>query len=183
MSIELILQTVLPSIVLTLALLIFKNFIGIYLSEKGKNLAQKEDIESITRIIESVKAEHAELSEQIKIYQQLRMASIDTRIKAHQEAFSWWSKITKSDDAEVDNLLEQSAAWWSDNCLYLEYEVRIEFINFLSNKKQFIIARNNGNYDLQTSIFNKLDCLPKSIYKAIQLPEITNFELKKIKES
>jgi len=52
----LILQIVLM-LGLALASILFKSYFPKYLEEKGKNLATKEDVEEITRKVESVKAE------------------------------------------------------------------------------------------------------------------------------
>lgn len=46
--------------------LCMKNLFGPYTQEKAKNLATKEDIEAITKRIESVKLEYSKLAEQIR---------------------------------------------------------------------------------------------------------------------
>jgi hypothetical protein len=38
--------------------LVFKNYLPAYATEKGKNLATKEDIEEITHLVERVRAHH-----------------------------------------------------------------------------------------------------------------------------
>lgn len=64
-----------------------------YFSEKGKNLATKEDIESITEKIESVKANfqtsfvksEAYISRQLKAYDELTEAIVEVRIHCFRE--------------------------------------------------------------------------------------------------
>ncbi len=53
-----------------------KFFLPGYLSQKGKNLATQEDIEKITEKIESVKAGYAEVLEEIKSNNQIKIAAI-----------------------------------------------------------------------------------------------------------
>lgn len=61
---------IIPSILTALVLLVagwwFKNYLPNYFNEKGKLLAQKEDIEEITKKIESVKVEFTRDTEYLK---------------------------------------------------------------------------------------------------------------------
>ena len=68
-------------------------YFGTYLREKGKNLATKEDLAELTRIVEAIKNEHAKELEVVKGRQQLRMAALDKRLQAHQEAFALWRRL------------------------------------------------------------------------------------------
>jgi len=73
-----------------------------YATEKGKNLATKEDIGTITREVEKVRSEYAErfeslaqqnrlLLEHTRQRHELRLAALDRRLAAHQEAYAlWW---------------------------------------------------------------------------------------------
>ena len=56
---------------------LLKSFIPSYLSEKGKNLATKEDITSITDKVESVKTDYAKVIEEIRSNNQLKLAEIE----------------------------------------------------------------------------------------------------------
>ncbi|WP_213765501.1 hypothetical protein [Caballeronia sp. dw_19] len=77
---------------------------GPYFREKGKNRAMTEDIQRLTRAVEDIKAENAReladlahqnslLIEQTKSRQLLRVAAIDRRLQAHQEAFTRWRRM------------------------------------------------------------------------------------------
>ena len=70
-----------------------------YLSEKGKNLATKEDIAEITREVERVKSESRErlegILEHLRYRNQLRLAALDRRLQAHQEAYALLGKLTR----------------------------------------------------------------------------------------
>lgn len=57
--------------------LLFKYFLPGYMSEKGKNIATKEDIEEITDKVESIRATYAELIEETKSENQLKISAIE----------------------------------------------------------------------------------------------------------
>jgi hypothetical protein len=63
----LLLTNIITALLLFLAGLWFKNYLPNYFNEKGKLLAQKEDIEDITEKIESVKKEFAHETELLKV--------------------------------------------------------------------------------------------------------------------
>lgn len=62
-------QSLLTTILIFASFFILKNYLPSYLSEKGKNLAQKEDIEEITDKIEGIKhlyaKEHGEIQQKL----------------------------------------------------------------------------------------------------------------------
>ena len=61
--------------------LLIKTFLPSYLSEKGKNLATKEDIASITDKVESIKTDYAKVIEELRINNQLKLSEIE-RVKS-----------------------------------------------------------------------------------------------------
>lgn len=64
-----------------------KHFLPGYLSQKGKNLATQEDIEAITDKVESVKSGYAEVLEEIKSNNQIKIASIEREKILKKEVF------------------------------------------------------------------------------------------------
>jgi hypothetical protein len=56
--------------------------------------------------------------------QQLRMAALDRRLQAHQEAYHLWQRLywasSSSDDEQIMSVATESEQWWEQNCLYLE---------------------------------------------------------------
>lgn len=72
--------------------LLLKSFLPSYLAQKAQNLATKEDIARITNEIERVKSEYAFLLEELKARHQMRLAAVDRRLQAHQDAYSLWRK-------------------------------------------------------------------------------------------
>ena len=88
-----------------------------YLAHKAKNLATKEDIGVITDKVEQVKLLYAGQLEQVKLRHQLKMAALDKRLQAHQEAFSFWAKMNKTPyGEEFKKLHVECSNWWENNC-------------------------------------------------------------------
>ena len=58
-----------------------------YLSEKAKNLASKEDIESLTDKVESVKSDYAHFLEEIKSNHQLKFAAVEREKNTKKEVY------------------------------------------------------------------------------------------------
>jgi hypothetical protein len=103
-------------------------YFGAYLKEKGKGLATKEDIGHVTDIVEQIRSEHAATLEQLKSHHQLRIAAIDRRLQAHQEAFTLWRGLMAATHQEdVGAVVIECQTWWEHNALYLEPEVREAF--------------------------------------------------------
>lgn len=66
---------------------LLKYFLPGYLSQKGKNLATQEDIEEITVKVESVKSGYAEVLEEIKSNNQIKIAAIEREKNLKKEVF------------------------------------------------------------------------------------------------
>lgn len=67
--------------------LLIKSFLPGYLSQKGKNLATQEDIESITDKVELVKSSYAELLEEVKSNNQMKIAAISREKMIKKEVY------------------------------------------------------------------------------------------------
>lgn len=107
------------------AFLILRFYLPSYLSEKGKNLATKEDIGEITNKVEEVKNQYAMLVEQFKAKNQMRMAALDKRLQVHQDAFVLWRKLVANAHSEmVGPVVMECQTFWEENCLYLEPAAR-----------------------------------------------------------
>ncbi len=167
------------------ALLLFffvKSFIPSYLNQKALNLATKEDIADITQKIESVKSQYAVLLEQVKVRNQLKMAALDKRLQAHQEAFSLWGKMNKTPyGEEFKQLHAECSNWWDNNCLYLDSKVRSEFlnsINALNFHHQLVRSHMDHMWEFADS-----EKLFIAIFEATKLPPLTSSELKIIDQA
>lgn len=67
--------------------LLLKSFLPSYLSEKGKNLATKEDVASITDKVESVKTDYAKVLEELRSNNQLKLAEIERERNIKKEVY------------------------------------------------------------------------------------------------
>ena len=100
-----------------------KSYVFSYLTEKGKNLATKEDIEEITRKVEEVKAE-------LQARHTLRFAALDKRLQAHQDAFKHVVSLAQvffSEKKYISMALDTCITWYSENALFLDPKAKTAF--------------------------------------------------------
>lgn len=84
-----------------------KSYIPAYLSEKGKNLATKEDVGTITEEVEAVKSGYAEILEEVKVSNLLKVSAIEREQNIKKEVYmDAVEAITKSQNmiASFSNL-------------------------------------------------------------------------------
>jgi hypothetical protein len=172
---------------------ILKDYVPSYLGEKGKNLATREDIAKITREVESVKNEYRLLVEELKQRHQLRMAAVDRRLDAHQQAFALWRELvanTYTDD--LDKVVQKCQTWWEQNCLFLEPAPRQAFISAygaaLSHKVLTRAGSGRSPTELQAinDSWERISTAGEIILTAVALPGLTETErdeLQKAKQS
>jgi hypothetical protein len=161
-------------------LLLLKHYLPAYLTEKGKNLATKDDIAGITREVERVRHEYNAILEELKARHQLRTASLDRRLQAHQEAFTQWRALIAG-PSESGEAVIACQAWWEKNCLYLEPNVRQAFVEAYTNahlRAEFVRAHAESKYI--TGAWDKVMAFPNVLFDAIQLPPLTATETKAI---
>jgi hypothetical protein len=104
---------------------------GAYLGTKFSNIATKQDIDEITNKVEAIRSDYAHALEGSKALHQLRLAAIDKRLQAHQEAFTHWVRlIRRLHQKDVIDAEGKCRSWWQENCIYLEPDVRDGFIDF-----------------------------------------------------
>jgi hypothetical protein len=189
---------------IALALLLVVNFVRTffpaYLGRKGQNLADKEDIAAITRQIEGVKneytmlveqfkAERAMLVEQFKAKHQLRVAAVDKRLAAHQQAFTLWRRLLAVLwEGDMATVVTECHKWWNENCLYLEPQARDAFsVAFLlaPSHRQLVegMAFHGTRYsaDIDDRV-NKILAAGTVIVESVQLPGLTEEEARALKK-
>jgi len=99
-----------------------------YLAKKGENWATKQDIERLTRAQEAVKSEFAQILEKQRSESQLRVAVIERRFQAHQDAHTLWLKLVRHVHVgDIGEVVMEAQEWWDKNSLYLDSEVGREF--------------------------------------------------------
>lgn len=115
------------------------SFFGSFLQRKGDNRAMKEDIVELKELEERVHSQHAERLENLahenrKILEntsrehQLRLAALDRRLDAHQQAFALCQRLFSAMHTDkVGGVVIECQRWWDSNCLYLDAESREAF--------------------------------------------------------
>jgi hypothetical protein len=153
--------------------LLVKNFLPGYLSQKGKNLATKEDISEITKEIEEVKSTYSQILETFKAQHQLRLAAVEKRLQAHQEAFCLWRKINGALGTEhLPEIIRECDEWWGNNSLYLEAEPRRAFLEAWVSAKDLKWYQENSEASLVTKCHQQINYAGEAITKAVELPRL-----------
>ena len=130
--------------------LLLNKFLPGYLSEKGKNLATKEDISQITEKIESVKSiysnEDKVLERRRQIYEEIVSAlrifisghgiSTEQKEKFYEAYASAWLWAPDSVLIKLNTFVEQQ----------IKYTEKTEITNQETMKKQYGVTTVNGNY-------------------------------------
>ncbi len=112
----------------SLANWMFKSFFGEYLGGKGKNLATKQDVAEITRRQEEAKLEVDEIRERLRSESQMRVAAVEKRFEAHQQAHTLWFELWRSvHHKNGHDVVMKCQRWWYAHSLYLEPEPRAAF--------------------------------------------------------
>jgi hypothetical protein len=112
-----------------------KPFLSGYSARKGENLATKEDVAGITQLVKEVEHKFDMITERFRETSALRLAAVERRLQAHQEAFSLWRQLLavlhKRDrgDSELAEKVVNCQTWWENNCLYLSPEARLSFVD------------------------------------------------------
>jgi len=168
--------------VAVIAFVVGKHGLGAYLSEKGKNLATREDVEHITRLVESAKAPYTELLEELRARHQLRLAAVDRRLQAHQEAFVLWRDLVRVVHKEgVGKAVVDCELWWERNCLYLEPEVRESFVRAYSaaNIHRSLLGDRSDAEGVQAN-WREVMQFPDVLFRATRLPTLSELERKAV---
>ena len=153
-----------------------------YLSQKGKNLATREDIGAITRAVEEVRHELQAPIETRRIHNELRVASLDRRLKAHQRSFAMWRQLTGAADPDFDKALFACQTWWENNCLYLEPEVQRAFLTaYQSEHTRRAFLRIHAKVEDVLAASEKVHAFPKILFEAVQLPPLSEAQVKALR--
>ena len=165
--------------------LLIRSFLPSYFSEKGKNLATKEDIGEITAAVESVKEDYTKrlkelehqnalVLEQLRMNQQLRLAAVEKRLAAHQEAFTLWRRLIASayDDA-LGSVVLECQDWWNKNCLYLSAEARDAFNrSYMLAQDHRTLAQSNRDLDAVKKYSQIIFAAGEAIVAGVELPSL-----------
>lgn len=158
--------------------LLFKFYLSSYIMQKGKNLATREDISMITEKIEGVRMQYAMLIEELKARQQLRLAAIDRRLEAHQEAFGHWRKLmSAAHTEEIRGVVIECQSWWDQNCIYLEPKVREGFVTaFNAADMHNGLLRSHEEAKVIRENWTHIRNFPNILFEAVKLPGLSELE-------
>ena len=124
----------------------------------------------ITQKVEANKAQIAEIEERNKF----RLAALDKRMQAHQDAYKIVYQMIKVDynSEEFGDLNKKCWKWWDKNCLYLEANARKSF-NAALNAMVIFGENTPASKQARGELFNKaIDDIESGIY----LPPIGDYE-------
>jgi uncharacterized protein (UPF0305 family) len=123
------------------------------------------------------------LIEEYRAKGQLRIAAVDRRLKAHKEAFALWRELLGSISTKtVTNSIMKCQTWWDNNCLYLEPKVRQAFIeSYASANLHAALVKSQSDSKAILEVWHEFSKFPNILFNSIQLPALTEFELKSIK--
>lgn len=158
--------------------LVLKDFLPSYSKKKGENLATKEDIAAITAEVKNVEALFNKELEGTKNYYQMKMAAIETRLAAHQSAFTHWYKIVRSSKEEDKReLCRLAGEWWSENCIYLHPKVKDEFTVFIN-----LVSASSRDVGHPLMDWDRWFVLPNLIFAEVSLPPLSDEQKTIVKE-
>lgn len=162
------------------AWLFLKSYLPSYFAKKAENLATREDIAAITHEIESVKTQYAVLIEENKAKHQLRMAALDRRLQAHQEAFALWRELLGGAHTDtIGKVVLKCQEWWEKNCLYLEPKVRDAFVAaYSAAHSHHAYVKAHADSKIITESWELITEFPNILFEAIQLPPLSETEAK-----
>lgn len=124
---------------------------------------------------------YAEFLERMKLKNQLRLAVLDQRLRAYQEAYALSGRLSRAAHAErpTSDVFEECNAWWNNNCLYLEANAREKFLSAYYAARNHpelkrIAAEHSSpeNMAALTENWKKITDAPKAIAKAVELPSL-----------
>lgn len=163
---------------------LLKSFLPSYVAEKAKNVATREDIAEITDKIEKVKSEYAVILQELKLHQQLRLAALDRRLAAHQEAFVLWRELLRSvHTADIGKAVLKCQDWWEKNCLYLSETVRESFSDaYSAAQSHHAYVQNRTDAQLAQENWARVIKAGNDIVAAVQLPGLTAAERDEIRQ-
>jgi hypothetical protein len=109
---------------------------------------------------------------------QLRLAAIERRLEAHQQAYSLWRKLISSfgDDKELGSVIMECQTWWNNNCLYLEPKSRKAFNRAYSNAHLYPILRGGRDAIAIEKNMERIITAGEIIVQGITLPTIGESE-------
>lgn len=115
--------------------------------------------------------------------QQLRLAALDKRLQAHQEAYTLWRHLLFADKrgAEIHEVVKECQDWWEGNCLYLSSEARQAFLrSYLSAHEHANLLGIHADASLIKKAWSDVERAGEAIVRGVYLPPIGDLESKQL---
>lgn len=150
-------------------------YLASYVREKGKNAATREDVAEITNKIEQIKLQHQLIIEQGNQRHQLKIAALDRRLEAHQQAYSLWREILHKThkEREIGEHILKCQTWWENNCLYLQADAREAFFKaYTAANSHYGFVNDRNNPELVRENWAIITDAGTVIVRGVELPPI-----------
>ncbi|MCJ7583794.1 MAG: hypothetical protein MUO30_03360 [Anaerolineales bacterium] len=111
--------------------------------------------------------------------QQLRLAALDKRLQAAQEAMTLWQRLRVANEKETDELdvLKDCKHWWDTNSLYLTAEARTAFLKAYRATGELLVARaRHADWEEMKALSAVIDRAAPIIAESVYLPPIGELE-------
>ena len=157
-----------------------------YFHEKAKNFAIMQDIGRITEQIENVKQQNILVLEEVRGRHQLRLAALDRRLQAYQEAYTNWVSLMRNlENEEFGRVFKECQEWWGENCIYLSQEPRDAFIRAVNRAHMLKELKKNPskNSALIQENYIIIQAVGEAILRAAELPSLGKEELDFLKNT
>lgn len=156
-----------------------------YAVQRLRNLATKQDIEALTKMVETVKSSYAKELDDYYQRNRLALAALDRRLAAHQEGFAIWhgmmAKAT-SGGKELDAQVELAQEWWKNNSLYLDKDSREKFhVAIFAASIRSGLCDISGNADQRAENWAEINAAGEALVKGAGLPGFASHEKKEHK--
>ena len=108
---------------------------------------------------------------------QLRLAALDRRLQAHQDAYSLWRRILKDlDTAKIGDTVMECQEWWNNNCLYLTPDARQAFVQAYLTASSRSVTMGSRDLKLISLEFEIIKRAGELIAQGVELPIINEGE-------
>lgn len=110
-------------------------------------------------------------SEQLDRY---RLAAIEKRLQAHQEAFALWRRLLAHVhcEDEIGAVVMECQTWWNNNCLYLEEKARTAFWKAYMQALMHKDLVKSGKVELVEKSMSDIRAAGDALADAIELPPV-----------
>lgn len=111
--------------------------------------------------------------------QQLRLAALDRRLEAHQEAYTLWRKLlfANKQNGELFRVVSECQDWWEENCVFLTSDAREAFIKaYLAAPDHARFLATHEDSELVKTTWNKVSRAGDIILQGVHLPSISGLE-------